>query len=129
MAKGGGMMEIVMLVALIGGFVLLWPHISGMLNVSAGAVDTDTAGGGKADASDKGGTVTAGQGGGGAYGFPDAEEMIRQITAKAKGGIRQRNSGGSGTNISVSGKGAKACVNGKCTSSYGEIQMDFSNIV
>lgn len=136
MAKGGGgMFEIIMLVVVLGGAWLLWPQISGMLEgVSAGAVDTDTSGGGKADASDKGGTVTAGNGGGGQYGFPDAEEMIRQITAQAKRGgkgqnIRQRNSGKGGTNISVQGKGATACANGKCVSGYGEMMMDFSNVI
>ena len=148
MAKGGGgMMEIILVIALIGGFALLWPNISARLSwpngAGAGAVQTDTSGGGKADADDGGG--------GGASDDEDDCTNVRNPRAMAEcirdktrrmigrtrrkagrgGGIRQINRGGSGTNVHVSGKGGRAvaCVNGRCTSAYGEMSMDFSNVV
>jgi len=123
----------IMIVVVIGGFILLWPHLQGFiggLGGAAGAVQTDTSGDGEA---------VAGDGNGGINGMDikmSAEEirektrrMIAEITARAKRGTRQRNSGSGGTNISVSGPGARACANGKCVSSYGEMRMDISNVV
>ena len=140
MAKSGGMMDIVMIIVVIGGFLFLWPHLqSAISGLGGGAVvaptQTDTSGGGKASASD---------GIGGGADADDIREktrkMIEDITRQAKsggggggkrGGIRQRNSGGSGTNISVQGGGGQAiaCANGKCKSSYGELQMGMSNVI
>lgn len=128
MAGGsGGTMDIVILIALAGGFIFLWPQISSMLTPPSAVVGaTDTAG--DAEASDKGGSVTAGQGGAAADG--DAirrrtKRMIAEITARA----RRRTRSGGGTNISVQGSGATACANGRCTSSYGEMRMGISNIL
>lgn len=132
-------MNIVMIVVVIGGFLLLWPHLQtaiGGLGAAAAPVQTDTSGGGKAKAKVGGG----GDGGmNNIGGMADADEirdrtrkMIEDITRRAKrggsiggrGGIRQRNYGSGGTNISVSGKGAIACANGKCVSG-----LAISNVV
>ena len=112
MAKSSGVMEIVMLVVLIGGFVLLWPQISGALNApgTAGVGAVDTAGGGKA--SDKGGNVSVGGNGGNVSAGP--------------GGAR---AGGGGTTATAGGGGARACAGGKCVSAFGEMKMGLSNIV
>ena len=145
MAKGsgGGIIEIVIVVALIGGFLLLWPQISsglgGLGGAGAGAVQTDTSGGGKADADDDGGGAKAGDGDeDDCTNVRDARAMAecirnrtRRMIRRTRGGIRQRNSGGRGTNVSVSGKGgsAVACANGRCVSAYGEMGLDFSNVI
>lgn len=117
-------MDIVILIALAGGFIFLWPQISSMLTPSAtvGATDTDTAGGGDAEASDKGGSVTAGQGAADGDAIRrKTKRMIAEITARARRRTRQHNSSGSGSNIS--------CVNGHCTSNYGEMRMGISNVI
>lgn len=145
MAKDGGMIEIIIVIALIGGFLLLWPQISsGLGGIGAGAVQTDTSGGGKADASDSGGGAKAGGGDDedDCTNVRDARAMAECIREKTRrmigrtgrrtrGGIRQFNRGGSGTNVHMSGKGggAIACVNGKCTSAYGEMGLPFSNVI
>lgn len=126
-------MEIVMLVVIIGGAWLLWPHISSAIggiggdNAAINAVQTDSEGndtkvstGTKANADE----IRA-----------RTQRMIDEITAKARrgsggGGMVQTNTGGGGgSNISVSGSGARACANGRCVSAYGEMTMDFSNVV
>lgn len=123
-------MNVVMIVVVIGGFLLLWPHLQtaiGGLGAAAAPVQTSD---GKAKAK------TAGDGDGGINGMADADEirdrtrkMIEDITRRARrsgGGrdIRQHNYGSGGTNISVSGKGAIACANGRCVSG-----LAISNVV
>ena len=122
MAKSDGLMNIVMIVVVIGGFLVLWPHLQGALGAAAAPVQT---GDGKAKA------VTAGDGNGGINGMMSADEirektrqMIAEITAKARRGsrgTRQRNSGGGGTNISVQGHGATAWANGRCVSGLSNV--------
>lgn len=125
-------MNIVMIVVVIGGFLLLWPHLQtaiGGLGAAAAPVQTDDKAKAKVGGGGDGGMNNIG-------GMADADEirdrtrkMIEDITRRAKrsgggGGIRQRNYGSGGTNISVSGKGAVACVNGKCVSG-----LAISNVV
>ena len=132
MSKDGGIMNIVMIVVVIGGFLLLWPHLQtaiGGLGVAAAPVQTSGDGA-------KAKTAGDGSGGKNSMGMADADEirdrtrdMIEDITRRARrsgggGGLRQRNYGSGGTNISVSGKGAIACANGKCVSG-----LSISNVV
>ena len=117
-------MNIVMIVVVIGGFLLIWPHLQGAINI--GAVQTDTSGNGKAEATDKAGTITAGDGRANADDIREkTRRMIAEITAKAKSGrgMRQSNkySSGSHNNISVSGGGARACANGRCVSGVSNV--------
>ena len=108
------MMEIVMIIVVIGGAILLWPHIQGTANGQAVQTSTN---GGQAQASDGSGMANGDQI------RARTKRMIAEITARARrgGGIRQRNSGGSGSNISIEGTGATVCVNGKCTSRFSGI--------
>ena len=75
----------IMLIALAAGAIIFWPKIQEMLNsggdagAGAGDIATDTAGGGEADA-DTGGDAAAGEGGD--FGYPNAQEMIRNIRSR-----------------------------------------------
>lgn len=136
MAKGGGTMEIIMLVVLLAGAWLLWPHISGMLSggeeAIIGATQTDTSGGGEAKATDKGGNVSVS-----GDGRSDRRSRIRNRRrhlggvgdgmVSVDGGIARAGRGG--TTATAGGGQATACAGGRCVTAYGEMQMDFSNVI